>query len=77
MAKVNVRETDPARYRMVKAEQDRLRREYGLTPKLIEPCPYCDHKTLVLYKGSHGAATAVCSRCGEEVFFPPVHFRLA
>ena len=46
-------------------------------PKLIEPCPYCDHKTLVLYKGSHGAATAVCSRCGEEVFFPPVHFRLA
>lgn len=77
MPRVNIREADPARYARVKAEQEKLRAQCDSTMMMARLCPYCGHKVEVLYRGTHGVSVAKCSNCGEEVFFPPVSFRLA
>ena len=77
MAKVNVRESDPVRYEQVKAEQNALRREYGMHLQVARMCPYCQHRIEVLLRGQHGATMIKCPHCGEEVFFPPISFRIA
>lgn len=77
MAKVNIREINPARYAKIKSEQDALRAQCGSLIKLSRLCPYCEHKVENIAKGSHGYAMAKCPHCGEEVIFPPISFRLA
>ena len=76
MSRISIKETDPARYAQVKAEQEQLRKQFsGLTVARL--CPYCSHKIEVLYRGTHGACSIKCPHCGEDVTLPPVAFRMA
>ena len=52
-------------------------REYGMHLQVARLCPYCGHRIEVLLRGQHGAKMSKCPRCGEEVFFPPISFRIA
>ena len=77
MPRYNVRQSDPERYKAVKARQDELRSSCRVMVKMSRMCPYCDHRIEVVGKGSHGYAFVKCSNCGEEVIFEPVTFRLS
>lgn len=77
MAKFNIREADPARYAKVRAEQNEIRLQCEGTITLVRICPYCKHKVSEVVKGTHGYTFAKCDRCGEDITFPPVSFRLA
>lgn len=77
MPKVNIRESDPVRYAAVRAEQDAMRRQYRGGAILAKLCPYCTHRIEMIQSGAHGASFTKCPNCGEEVFFPPISFRIA
>lgn len=77
MYKVNVKATDPARYSKVLAEQEDLKKTYASSITMARLCPYCNHKIEILCRGTHGGCYSKCPNCGENVFFPPVSFRLA
>ncbi len=77
MAKVNVREADPARYAQAAAEQEALKKIYSSTIQIARLCPYCGHKVEILCRGTHSGTYMKCPNCGEIVFFPPITFRLA
>lgn len=58
---------NPARYAKVKAEQERLRAECARNSSMIMArlCPHCDHKSEILFRGTHGYAgkeTGFCYR---------------
>ena len=75
MAKINVRELDPQRYSCIQTEQQELKKQYSSHITMARMCPYCQNKLEILCKGNHGAVYVKCP-CGEQVFFPPVAFRL-
>jgi len=77
MARINSQAIDPKRYACIQAEQKELQEQYSSHITMARLCPYCANKLEVLCKGSHGATYVKCSQCGEQVFFPPVVFRLA
>lgn len=79
MPRYNIQEKDPDRYARVKAEQERLRAECAQNSSIVMArlCPYCERKIEILFRGSHGYSLTKCPNCGEQVRFPPVHFRLA
>lgn len=77
MYKVNVKANDPARYARVTAEQEELKRTYSSSLTMARLCPYCGHKVEILCRGAHGGSYTRCPNCGEQVFFPPVSFRIA
>jgi len=77
MPRVNIREADPVRYARVKAEQEKLRAECNSSMMMARLCPFCKHKIEVLCRGTHGGVFMKCPGCGEDVYFPPVSFRLA
>lgn len=76
MAKKNIRNSDPARYARVAAEQEALRSAYSSQMRVARLCPYCDHKIEILCRGTHGGSYNRCPNCGEQVFFPPISFRM-
>lgn len=76
MPKVNIKEKDPDHYAKVKAEQDELNKQCSSKITMARICPYCQHKVTILFRGQHSYSKEKCSNCGEEVMFPPVHFRL-
>lgn len=76
MPKVNIKETDPARYAKVKAEQEQLNAQCCTQMTLARVCPYCNHKITILCREQHSFTKEKCSNCGENVIFPPVSFRL-
>ena len=59
------------------AEQQELKKQYSSHTTMARLCPYCQNKLEVLCKGTHGASYVKCSQCGEQVFFPPVTFRIS
>lgn len=75
MPKVNIQQTNPVHYAMVKATQDALRSQCSGMMKMVRLCPYCEHRVVNIARGEHGYTFAKCSSCGEEVIFPPVSFR--
>lgn len=75
MPKVNIRESDPAHYAAVQAEQEALKKQYATKMKIAKLCPYCHHKVPVLYQGGHAPEQTKCTNCGEDVIFPPISFR--
>lgn len=77
MAKINSKALDPLRYSCIQAEQQELKKQYSNHTTMARLCPYCQNKLEVLCKGTHGASYVKCSQCGEQVFFPPVTFRLS
>lgn len=77
MYKVNVKTQNPAYYAQVTAEQEALKQTYSSSMTMARLCPYCQHKIEILCRGSHGGCYTRCSSCGEQVFFPPVSFRMA
>lgn len=77
MYKVNVRTSNPDRYARVAAEQEELKQAYSSSITMARLCPYCSHKVEVLCRGSHAGTYTQCSKCGENIFFPPVLFRRA
>ena len=76
MAKINARELDPQRYSCIQTEQQELKKQYSSHITMARICPYCQNKLEILCKGNHGAVYVKCPHCGEQVFFPPVAFRL-
>lgn len=76
MPRVNVRTQSPERYNQVRQEQERLIEQFACRTTLARLCPYCEHKVAVICRGSHGAMYVKCDKCGEDVFFPPVSFRI-
>ncbi len=77
MTRVEPRTQDPIHYARVQAEQKALEAEYSSHITMARLCPYCKHKIEILCKGTHGASYVKCPQCREQVFFPPVVFRLA
>lgn len=77
MARVNIREKDPYRYEMVKAEQEKLQAICCSQIKIAKLCPYCGHTVSYVCKGTHSYTQEKCPNCGENVTFPPISFRLA
>ena len=77
MYKVNIRTKDPVHYAKVMAEQEELRKAYSSSMTMARLCPYCGHKIEILCRGDHGGSYNRCPNCGENVFFPPVSFRMA
>lgn len=77
MARVNIRESNPYRYARVKAEQEKLQKQFCGGVMMARLCPYCDHKIEILCRGTHGPAYIKCPNCGEESLFPTVSFRRA
>lgn len=77
MARINIRESNPAHYAQVAAEQEELKRTYSSKIQLARLCPYCEHKVEVLCRGTHSGTYTKCPNCGETIFLPPVSFRLA
>lgn len=77
MYKVNIKVSDPVHYAQVTAEQEELKRIYSSSMTLARLCPYCGHKVEILCRGTHGGSYTRCPNCGENVFFPPVAFRIA
>jgi DNA-directed RNA polymerase subunit RPC12/RpoP len=53
-----------------------LKKQYSSHITMARICPYCQNKLEILCKGNHGAVYVKCPHCGEQVFFPPVAFRL-
>lgn len=76
MPRFDVKSIKPDHYARVKADQDKIDQEYFGGIKLARLCPYCGYKVEVLCRGNHAASQTKCQNCGEEVKFPPVHFRL-
>ena len=76
MQKIDQKSSNPGRYAIIKAEQDRLREKCSILMTISMNCPYCGHQVLRLYKGDHSYLNAKCSKCGEEICFPPVSFRI-
>ena len=76
MARINARELDPQRYSCIQTEQQELKKQYSSHITMARICPYCQNKLEILCKGNHGAVYVKCPHCGEQVFFPPVAFRL-
>lgn len=77
MYKVNIKTSDPARYAKVAAEQEELKKAYSSSLTIARLCPYCRHKIEILCRGTHSGSFIRCPNCGEQVFFPPISFRLA
>lgn len=77
MARVNAQAYDPDRYEAVKREQDEIRNQCKGVMTIARLCPYCGHRVEHLARGSHGYSFTKCPKCGEEVAFPPISFRLA
>lgn len=75
MAKFNIREQGPQKYKAVKAEQDKLSAICGVQMKIARICPYCGHTVSIVFKGNHFYTQEKCSKCGETVTFPPISFR--
>lgn len=77
MARINVKQSDPARYAQIRAEQQALEKAHSSSVKMARLCPYCDHKIEILCRGTHSGTYTKCPNCGETIFFPPVSFRRA
>ena len=77
MQKTNVQRLNPARYAVIKAEQESLKKQADGKLKMIRLCPYCEHRVESVSQGTHGYVITKCSLCGEEVVFPPLSFRRA
>lgn len=77
MRKINIKQADPARYAQVQAEQQQLKDAHSSSMHIARLCPYCDHKVEILCRGIHSGTYLKCPNCGEDIFFPPVSFRLA
>lgn len=60
----------------IQTEQQELKKQYSSHITMARICPYCQNKLEILCKGNHGAVYVKCPHCGEQVFFPPVAFRL-
>ena len=72
-----VQRTDPAKYAAVKRQQDTLREQCQGVLKVARICPYCNHRVDDVAKGDHGYSFTKCPHCGEEIVFPPIHFRFS
>lgn len=77
MAKFNIKEVNPMLYEKVKAEQETIKKQCEGKLTLVRVCPYCKHKVSEVVKGNHGYTFGKCDRCGEDIIFPPISFRLA
>lgn len=77
MAKINVKDANPDRYAQVAAEQEALKKAYSSAIQVARLCPFCRHKIEILCRGTHSGTYTKCPGCGEDVFFPPILFRLA
>lgn len=77
MRKINVRESNPVLYEQVTQEQEELKKTYASKTTMARLCPFCSHKIEILCRGNHGGCYTRCPNCGENVFFPPVSFRIA
>lgn len=73
----SVQVRDPEKYKAVKKQQNALKEQCRGVLRVARICPYCDHRVDDVAKGDHGYAFAKCPNCGEEVVFPPIHFRIA
>lgn len=76
MGRYSLREADPVRFEQVANEQRELQGTYASRMTMARLCPYCGHKLEILCRGNHGGSFIKCSNCAEEVFFPPVSFRM-
>lgn len=76
MARYSLKEADPVRYEEVVNEQEELKEAYASRMTMARMCPYCNHKVEILYRGTHGGSSIKCPNCAEDVFFPPVSFRM-
>ena len=72
MQRCDIKTSDPVRYAKVKAEQDRIKNKCSSFMTTSRNCPYCEHQVMKLYYGEHSYLTAKCSKCGEEICFPPI-----
>lgn len=72
MPKYSVQTHNPARYRKVKPEQEKLLEALIGQPSAVRLCPYCDRKLAILYPGYHGPEVMKCPTCAEPVVFPAV-----
>ena len=68
---------DPAKYETVKKQQEALKAQCKGVFRVSRICPYCNHRVDDVAKGDHGYTFMKCPNCGEEIVFPPIHFRLA
>lgn len=73
----SARTYDPVRYAAVKKQQEALKEQCRGLLTVARICPYCNHRIDDAVKGDHGYTFSKCPNCGEEVIFPPIHFRLA
>ena len=62
----------PEVLRRIRGEQDEVK---GMESKSYF-CPYCNHKTVVVYQDAHGHIQPQCKRCGKEAIYN-VSFRIA
>lgn len=76
MQYIDIKKKDPAHYAAVKAMQEKMINQCSMGVKLAKLCPYCMHKIEIIQSGSHGASHVKCPHCKEEVFFPPIFFRM-
>jgi transcription elongation factor Elf1 len=73
MAKFRI---DKAYFDRVKQQQEQLQNEVEGLEKKVELCPYCGHKSIVVYKGTKGNVVTKCTKCGNTVIMP-VSFRIS
>ncbi len=72
MPKYNVQTRNPARYKKVKEDQNKLLEALIGQAAAIRFCPYCDRKISVMYPGYHGPEINKCDNCGELIIFPAI-----
>lgn len=77
MKKFDMQQTNPERYKKIKAEQEALSKECSSLMEVARICPYCKHRCSTLLKGEHSYSREKCPNCGEEIVFPPLKFRMA
>lgn len=74
--RVTLKQRDPQRYAQICREQDRLKEAYSSSVQVARLCPFCGHKIEILCRGPYSGTYTKCPGCGEDVFFPPISFRL-
>ncbi len=77
MGKMNLRETNPELYAALKEEQAKLRYDTLKVALMARICPYCQHVSEYLACGVHDRSVQKCRKCGEEIVFPAVYFRIS
>ena len=72
MPRYDIRTRNPARYRKVKEDQEKLLEALIGQASAVRLCPYCDRKISIMYPGYHGPEIIKCDNCGEAVAFPAI-----